>query len=172
MDTARIEKLGITPLGFSWVLLFVAVFVVLLAGRGMYRPRLQSSLLDDTRSILVSLTIVTTLVLSLGLLVTGKTAGAALAREWAFVAVYVVAGRFSLQWAAVNARRAGQLMRPTLIVGRGRVGTVLAQRLLAHPEIGLKPVAFLDKDPLVARDEEVDLPVAGASWDLDRVIDE
>ena len=166
------RRVGITPLGFSWVLLFVAVFVVLLAGRGMYRPRLQSSLLDDTRSILVSLTIVTTLVLSLGLLVTGKTAGAALAREWAFVAVYVVAGRFSLQWAAVNARRAGQLMRPTLIVGRGRVGTVLAQRLLAHPEIGLKPVAFLDKDPLVARDEEVDLPVAGASWDLDRVIDE
>jgi exopolysaccharide biosynthesis polyprenyl glycosylphosphotransferase len=166
------RRAGITPLGFSWVLLFVAVFVLLLIGRGMYRPRLQSSLLDDTRSILVSLTIVTTLVLSLGLLVTGKTDGAALAREWAFVAVYVVAGRFALQWAAVNARRSGLLLRPTLIVGRGRVGTTLAQRLLAHPEIGLKPVAFLDKDPLVARDEEVDLPVAGASWDLDRVIDE
>jgi exopolysaccharide biosynthesis polyprenyl glycosylphosphotransferase len=166
------RRAGITPLGFWWVLLFVAIFVTLLAGRGIYRPRLQPSLLDDTRSILVALTVVTTFILSLGLLVTGKTAGAALAREWAFVAVYVVAGRFALQRAAVNARRGGQLMRPTLIVGRGRVGTVLAQRLLAHPEIGLKPVAFLDKDPLVARDEEVDLPVAGASWDLDRVIDE
>jgi exopolysaccharide biosynthesis polyprenyl glycosylphosphotransferase len=166
------RRADITPLGLTWVLLFVAVFVLLLAGRGMYRPRLQSSLLDDTRSILVSLTIVTTLILSLGLLVTGRTAGAALAREWAFVAVYVVAGRFALQRAAVNARRAGLLLKPTLIVGRGRVGTLLAQRLLAHPELGLKPVAFLDKDPLVARDEEVDLPVAGASWDLDRVIDE
>ena len=87
------RRAGITPLGVSWVLLFAAIFIGLLVGRGMYRPRLQSSLLDDTRSILVSLTIVTTLVLSLGLLVTGRTAGAALAREWAFVAVYVVAGR-------------------------------------------------------------------------------
>jgi exopolysaccharide biosynthesis polyprenyl glycosylphosphotransferase len=166
------RRAGITPLGLWWGLLFAGLFVLFLVGRGMYRPRLQSSLLDDTRSILVSLTIVTTLVLSLGLLVTGRTAGAALAREWAFVAVYVVAGRFALQWAAVNAHRTGRLLKPTLIVGRGRVGTTLAQRLLAHPEMGLKPVAFLDKEPLVTRDAEVDLPVAGASWDLDRVIDE
>jgi exopolysaccharide biosynthesis polyprenyl glycosylphosphotransferase len=61
-------------------------------------------------------------------------------------------------------------VRPTLIVGAGRVGCLTAHRLLERPELGLKPVAFLDKDPLVDPREALGLPVAGASWDLDGVV--
>jgi len=61
---------------------------------------------------------------------------------------------------------------PTLIVGAGRVGRLTAKRLLEHPELGLRPVGFLDKEPLRSCDDGVDLPVLGASWDLDRVVAE
>src|SRR4029078_6690465 len=44
------------------------------------------------------------------------------------------------------------------------------RRLLEHPELGLRPVGFLDKEPL--DDPRNDLPVLGASWALERVIAE
>jgi exopolysaccharide biosynthesis polyprenyl glycosylphosphotransferase len=166
------RRVGVQPLGGWWVLLFVTLFLALIAGHGIYGPRLQPSLLDDARSILISLTVAATGVLSLELLVTGRGSAAALVREWAFVGVYVLAGRVALHWSAVNARKAGMLLTPTLIVGRGRVGTLLAKRLLARPELGLAPVAFLDKDPLLEPDASLDLPVAGASWDLERVVED
>ncbi|HEV2902958.1 MAG TPA: exopolysaccharide biosynthesis polyprenyl glycosylphosphotransferase, partial [Gaiellaceae bacterium] len=37
---------------------------------------------------------------------------------------------------------------------------------------GLKPIGFLDRDPMAAADDEVRLPVLGASWDLERVVAE
>src|SRR5262249_1149597 len=43
-----------------------------------------------------------------------------------------------------------------------------AKRLGEHPEFGLKPVGFLDKEPM--RDPNATLPVLGASWDLEQVI--
>jgi len=166
------RRVGVHTLGGWWALLFVSAFLALVAGHGIYRPRLQPSLLDDARAVLISLTIATTVVLSIDLLLTGRNRGAALVREWAFVGVYVLAGRIALHWSAINARKSGKLLRRTLIVGRGRVGTLLAHRLLERPELGLEPVAFLDKEPLLHPDERLDLPVAGASWDLERVIEE
>ena len=41
-----------------------------------------------------------------------------------------------------------------------------------HPEFGLRPIGFLDKDPLDRRRTTITLPVLGASWDLDRVVAE
>jgi exopolysaccharide biosynthesis polyprenyl glycosylphosphotransferase len=58
-----------------------------------------------------------------------------------------------------------------LIVGHGRIGTLVAERLRNRPELGLAPVGFLDKDPLSV-EEAPDLPVLGASWDLERVVEE
>ena len=88
---------------------------------------------------------------------------------WAFAALFLSAGRagiFSARQRAI--RRVGG--RPTLIVGAGKVGHLLARRLLQRPEHGLKPVGFLDGDHaklafgfrgLIAGDEAtvVDLPL-------------
>jgi exopolysaccharide biosynthesis polyprenyl glycosylphosphotransferase len=153
------------------MLLFAAVLFPLLSARGLYKRRLQSHVLDDARVVLFALTLSATLVLSLQVLLEGSGDGALLAREWAFVGVYLIAGRTALQWSLGNACRAGRLVRPTLIVGRGRVGTLLAERLMTRPELGLAPVGFLDKDPLPL-DNPGDLPVLGASWDIERVVAE
>jgi exopolysaccharide biosynthesis polyprenyl glycosylphosphotransferase len=72
----------------------------------------------------------------------------------------------------VQSYRHGESVRPTLIIGAGKVGRLAAKRLLAHPELGLEPIGFLDKDPLVAEDDSLPVPVLGASWDLDRVAEQ
>jgi FlaA1/EpsC-like NDP-sugar epimerase len=111
---------GVTPLSPGWMLVFAGVLFPLLAARGLYRRRLQSQILDDARVVLFALTLSATLVLSLQVLVEGSGDGALLAREWAFVAVYLLGGRTALQWSLGNAFRAGRLVRPTLMsVGAG-----------------------------------------------------
>jgi exopolysaccharide biosynthesis polyprenyl glycosylphosphotransferase len=60
---------------------------------------------------------------------------------------------------------------PDADVGRGRIGTLVAERLRSRPELGLAPIGFLDKDPLLF-DGATDLPVLGASWDIDRIVAE
>jgi exopolysaccharide biosynthesis polyprenyl glycosylphosphotransferase len=52
------------------------------------------------------------------------------------------------------------------------VGRLTARRLSAHPELGLRPVGFLDKDPIESGNGEASPPVLGASWDLERVVRE
>jgi exopolysaccharide biosynthesis polyprenyl glycosylphosphotransferase len=166
------RRAGSTPISAQWMLVFAGVMFSLLSSRGLYRRHLRAHVLDDIRAIVVALTLSAALVLSLQVLVQGSGDGTLLLREWAFVGVYLLAGRTALQWSLANAWRAGQLLRPTLIVGRGRVGVKLAQRLQARPQLGLVPVGFLDKDPMPLDDVPDEVPVLGASWDLERVVEE
>jgi exopolysaccharide biosynthesis polyprenyl glycosylphosphotransferase len=57
---------------------------------------------------------------------------------------------------AVQRRRLrdGRSLRPVLIVGAGKVGARLAERLDEHPEYGLRAVGFLDSDPYPLADGE------------------
>jgi exopolysaccharide biosynthesis polyprenyl glycosylphosphotransferase len=60
-------------------------------------------------------------------------------------------------------------------VGAGKVGRLTARRLVEHPELGLRPIGLLDKDPLLdvqGAEDGTLLPVLGASWDLERVLAE
>ena len=159
------------PLGLTWTLALPLLVLPALAGRGLYRPLVRLRTLDDVRAVLAATT--------LGLLVleTAAALGAAgpavpgeLVRYWAFASVYLAVGRVALHRSLRSGRRAGEGLRPTLIVGAGRLGRLLAKRLLDAPEGGLRPVGFLDKDPLEAERHGSALPVLGASWDLERVI--
>jgi exopolysaccharide biosynthesis polyprenyl glycosylphosphotransferase len=88
-----------------------------------------------------------------------------------FSAVYLAAGRIGLDLSRRHARRAGESV-PTLIIGAGNVGHMAAKRLLEHPELGLKPIGFLDKEPRQDVTESSHLPVLGASWDFEQVVRE
>ena len=57
-------------------------------------------------------------------------------------------------------------------MGAGKVGHLVARRLTERPEFGLQPVGFLDNDPLVIEGRATTLPVLGASWDLERILEE
>jgi exopolysaccharide biosynthesis polyprenyl glycosylphosphotransferase len=139
--------------------------------RGTYAPRIWPALLENLRGVVAVTSLAAMAILSLRELFGAPADLAAQTiRPWAFATAYVAAGRIALHWSQAQARRQGEATRPTLIVGAGRIGRLIAKRLLAHPELGLKPVGFLDKEPMEATGGGVTVPVLGASWDLDEVI--
>jgi exopolysaccharide biosynthesis polyprenyl glycosylphosphotransferase len=169
-STLGSESAGVPSPPGVWLVIFGLFVVGLFAGRGMYGSRLHFELLEDLRIVLTATSLAAICVLSMReLLSAPPDLAAQTIRMWAFATAYVAAGRIALHWSRAQAYRHGESLRPTLIIGAGKVGRLAATRLLAHPEIGLKPVGFLDKDPLRVEDESLPVPVLGASWDLDRV---
>ena len=149
-----------------WLVVYAALVLLLLRLRGLYSWHVRLQALDDVRTVVTVTGLAAMALLTLRLVLPGDVddlAGQSI-RLWAFSAVYLGVGRIALDWAQVKARRQGETARPTLIVGAGRVGRLTAKRLLEHPEFGLQPIGFLDKEPL---DEPgLPAPVLGASWEL------
>src|SRR5438132_3114346 len=155
----------------GWMAAFTAAALLAYAFRGLYTERLRLRLLDDVRQALVGTMLAGTVVVTAQIVVDGSVPVAyGVLRLAGFACAYVAAGRVALYWSLERARADGETTRPTLIVGAGRIGAVVAKRLLAAPQFGLKPVAFLDKEPLVDTQGELGVPVVGASWDLDEAI--
>jgi exopolysaccharide biosynthesis polyprenyl glycosylphosphotransferase len=163
---------GIVHTAPVWLAAYGAFVLLVFRARGMYSWHVRLQALDDVRTVLTSTALAVMGLITLRLLVPGDVddLAAQSIRLWAFSAVYLGAGRIALDWAQVKARLQGEAARPTLIVGAGQVGRLTARRLLQHPEFGLRPIGFLDKEPL---DEPGSpLPVLGASWDLERVVEQ
>ena len=141
-----------------------------MGSRGLYSPAFRLRAIDDVRKIASATSFAAMSLLALAAVVgAGQAPVDEVVRLWAFATAYVAAGRIALYWSRVQARRAGEGLRPTLIIGAGKVGHVAAKRLLESPELGLKPIGFLDKDPLADAGSD-GLAVLGASWDLDRIV--
>jgi exopolysaccharide biosynthesis polyprenyl glycosylphosphotransferase len=167
-------RAGVAVMPVHWMVAFAAMAISLWAVRDLYQMPLRIRLLDDVARIATSTAVAAMTVLSLRLLL-GADADAVMesARLAVFTAVYVGAGRVAFSRATTSFWRAGSRGRPTLIVGAGRVGRLVARRLLEEPNLGLRPVAFLDEDPLPDPGGDDDLPpVAGGAWDLERVVEE
>jgi exopolysaccharide biosynthesis polyprenyl glycosylphosphotransferase len=165
------EAAGVSAPPLGSLVAFGGLVMILLAMRGMYAPRLRPELLENLRGVVSATSLAAMSVLALRELVAEQPELAAQTiRPWAFATAYLAAGRIALHWSQAQARRHGEAMRPTLIVGAGRVGRLVAKRLLACPELGLKPIGFLDKEPMDPVDGVATVPVLGASWDLDEVV--
>jgi exopolysaccharide biosynthesis polyprenyl glycosylphosphotransferase len=150
--------------------------MLLLGAGGFYRERLRPHPFDDLRTI-AGATAVATMVTtsSLALFANDSGLGGQGVRLWLFSTDYLAASRAGITLAGIAGNRDGAAGAPTLIVGAGNVGRLVARRLANHPEVGLRPIGFLDKEPLaVGPDDHAPasrLPVLGASWDLADVID-
>lgn len=150
------------------VLVMGAFTLFLFAVGGLYRPRLTPSVLDELPSILGRTFVAGGVVTGLGAFDDGRAGRVTLLAAVVF-AVLVVLGRSAVYAAMRAARRRGRLGYRTLILGGGQVGSELAQTLIDHPEIGLRPVGFLDDNPLLSADRRP-VPHLGASADLVDVI--
>jgi exopolysaccharide biosynthesis polyprenyl glycosylphosphotransferase len=150
----------------------LAIACLLLFGlRHTYSSRFHVRLLDDLAGVFAVTATAAMAVISLRLLMdAGDIAESA--RYWLIATAAVAVGRAGLVGAEVRARRRGGAARSTLIVGAGAVARLIAKRLIDRPELGLRPVGFLDKDPIEADGALPMLPVLGASWDLEDVIAE
>ncbi len=89
-------------------------------------------------------------------------------RFWLFGFVYLAGGRAALLLIRRQAMSSPALATPTLIVGAGVVGDHLVKRLSAELRYGLRPVGFIDADPLPLPDHLAGskLPVLGGPDDL------
>jgi exopolysaccharide biosynthesis polyprenyl glycosylphosphotransferase len=162
---------GIVDMPDAWLLVYAGLAVAFLRLRGMYSWHLRLSMLDSARNVVMATVLASMALVSLRILLPGNVDDLApqSLRLLAFSAVYLTAGRVALDWAHMRARRELESARPTLVVGAGRVGALTARRLLEHPEFGLQPIGFVDKEPL--DEASLPLPVLGASWDLERLIE-
>lgn len=157
-----------------WPALFAAIVLCLSSLRGTYARRVKLDTLDDLRATGSVLAVATSVVVTLRMLLerAPDTAASHTARLGMAAAASVAAGRVAVNLWQSRARRQGRALVPTLIVGAGHIGRMTARRFLEHPELGLRPIGFLDKEPREVNGSGPTLPVLGASWDFDRVVEE
>ena len=162
-----------SPFSLTWAVVLLAVTLACVNRKHLHRPPLHLHVIDTLAAVLVAAALAISVTVTLRVLF-AEADGVApeTVKLGALTAILVGAGRATLTLYERRARRLGVSGSRALIVGAGQVGRRLAKRLMQTPEFGLRPVGFLDKDPLEASENDVQLSVLGASWDFDRVVEE
>lgn len=173
-DVAAVAIAGVSATaigaGLAWTATTMLLCLSIMALSGQYRV-LAPTLGEDLRSAAASSAIATMVAAgAVAAIAGGSPAGSDLVILWLATTAVLSTGRALL--AGLDARRwlQGSGTRRMLVVGAGEVGRVAARRLAERPGLGLEPVGFLDLNP--REGNERDPRVLGASWDLDRVVDE
>jgi len=156
---------------FAWAIAYAALTLAILEARGFYGSRLQDTPVDAVARIFAATSIAAmSLVFARALVSDDPTLTAQTVRLWTFALVFLGAGRVGITLDRRRALRRGETGFNTLIIGAGSVGHLIARRLRERPEFGLRPIGFLDKDPLIEAEDQEGLRVLGASWDLEQVV--
>ena len=157
------------PIG--WLLAFCVLVLVLFKVRGLYEPPLRLEFTETLRLVLTGTALAAIVAMAGRVLAANHPYVAAeTLRHWLLALVFVTLGRALLLSMETRGRATHGASRRTLVVGAGKVGHVAASRLLSDPTLGLRPVAFLDDNPLDV-DDGVDLPIH--RWDeFEQVVEE
>ncbi|MGI8535253.1 MAG: nucleoside-diphosphate sugar epimerase/dehydratase, partial [Mycobacteriales bacterium] len=159
------------PLMGSWDRLdaiLVAVCLVLFGLGGAYKSRLTLSILQDGGRLATRAVVAGAFVVSAGALLGGGPHGE-LVRTTLGLAVGVLLTR-TLGYAVVRECRArGLVTHRAIVLGAGQVGAQIFDLLVAHPEYGLRPVGFIDANPLLA-EHQLPAPLLGGDEELARLI--
>ncbi len=134
--------------GSTLVWLFPPLVLGLLASRGLYDNRTHTRILDGLGKF-VAATALAAVVLIAGAAFVDPDSDPALllGRVWLFSTILLIVGRFVLEWAQRRGRSSGLVAKPTLIIGAGVVGTHVERHLSGQPQLGLRPIGYLDADP-------------------------
>ena len=163
--------------GILYDLGFAAVYAAFVLGitRGpkLLSERLLASAFDSCADAVKACSIGVMLATATATLL-GFSRPASLALQlWLLSVALLCATRVALSLIGQSARRHGGLMTSTLVVGAGLVGARVVRRLIEKPEYGLRPIGFLDADPMPgAVDLDGGVPVLGAPDELAEVCDE
>jgi exopolysaccharide biosynthesis polyprenyl glycosylphosphotransferase len=157
--------------GVPLLILFDVVVVGLVAGSRGYATRLRLDALDDVRLAFTSTAVASMTILVVAALRSADEPGVYPAlRLWLLATVLLAVGRLSANLVVAWRRASSRTAATTIIVGAGRVGRLTAIRLLDHPEFGLRPIGFLDAEPMEISGRPLSLPVLGTSGNLARVV--
>jgi exopolysaccharide biosynthesis polyprenyl glycosylphosphotransferase len=151
----------------------VPLVMVIFWFRGMYRRRISPRPLEGTMTVISGVAIAGMTVATGDIYLAGHPLPELAALHlWIFASLSVVGTRAGLLGLRHLLRVTGVVSIPTLILGAGKVGDRVAERLAGRPGYGLCPVGFLDSDPSsdFARGRRSDLPVLGSPDELDDVV--
>ena len=171
-------------------LLIVLPYVVLLqyaflSGFGVTRFSWRFISLRDAVRILIAVASSSTVLFVLRLLSPSIVEAFPIAR-YGIVPLGVLLGDFGLAFLGLTGVRAfrrlvgermasqehgrlGDLREPTLLVGAGQGGVLVAQELERRPDLGMLPVAFVDDDPVKQGAVIHGIRVLGTTADLERL---
>jgi exopolysaccharide biosynthesis polyprenyl glycosylphosphotransferase len=145
--------------GLIPVLYALAVLILLAAG-GQHRLRICLRVADQAGRIL------TAAALPLLIVLPWMAAGSA-ARLALWSAGLVFAFRIAVSAVLKAAHRGGLLTEPALVIGAGTFGAHIGDLMREHPELGLRPVGYLDHGP---PRKDLALPSLGVPGDLAEVV--
>ena len=115
---------------------------------GLYSVRRQRSRIEEGFAVLVATGLSTLLLTGVATFYRGFSySRLVLVLFFAADVLFVFAGRTAIRRYLEEAWRHGFGVRQVLIVGAGRLGRAVVDKLAEHPEAGLRAVAMLDDDP-------------------------
>ena len=150
---------------------FPIVTLLILRARRSPDERLYGSLLDTAAYVVGVVSLAAVMTMAAGSILGGPHQVSLALRLWLFAAVYLGLARGVLLSIRRQAIRTAALGTPTLIVGAGVVGGHIFRRLITEPSYGLRPVGYLDGDPLPSAGlDDEHLPVLGGVDDLAQAV--
>ena len=157
--------------GLALLLVFDAITMGVTASWRGYATRLRLDALDDLRMTITSTAVATMGIVSIdALLYADEPSAYAALRLWLLATIFLALGRLTWNLVVAWRRASSRTSATTIIVGAGKVGRLTASRLLDHPEFGLRPIGFLDAEPMEISGKPLPLPVLGTSTSLAQVV--
>ena len=152
--------IGLTRPGGLIPVFYALAVLILLAASGQHRLRICLRVSDQACRILAAVA------LPLLILLPWMAAGSA-ARLALSSAGLVFAFRIAVSAVLRAAHRGGLLTEAALVIGAGTFGAHIGDLMREHPELGLRPVGYLDHGP---PRKDLALPSLGAPGDLAEVV--
>jgi len=170
---ALVTAASVGSAGVPRLLPLVPLAIILFWVGGMYRRRISASLVRLAMTVTSSLATSTIALASWSSYVDRHPIPeSVLLRTWTLAVLLVVGGRAALLGVRYLARTLGVVATPTLIVGAGKIGIQIADRLSRRTGYGLSPIGFLDNPD--ATDQlargTTDLPLLGSPEELERIV--
>ncbi|HEY3173799.1 MAG TPA: undecaprenyl-phosphate glucose phosphotransferase [Thermoanaerobaculia bacterium] len=139
---------------------------------GLYQVRRNRSSVEEGLAVLVATALATLLLIGIATFSRGfDYSRAVLVLFFVSDVLFVFAGRTAIRRYLEEAWRHGYGVRRVLVVGAGRLGRAVVDKLAEHPEAGLRVIAFVDDDPEKRGASYRGVPVIGATSDAARIVE-
>ncbi|GAC1587826.1 MAG: hypothetical protein NVS3B21_03060 [Acidimicrobiales bacterium] len=164
VDLVVVLGVGASAGRLSWPsVTYAALVVVVLAMGSIERHRLRPTVGDDIPGLVRAVSIP---LLVLAPWLVHNPHGSAVLGGAPVTLVLLALGRLITHTITGAVRRRGLISRPTIIVGGGEIGQRLSESFDGDPSFGLRPIGFLEDDPM----GPLPHPLLGATDDLPEVL--
>jgi Undecaprenyl-phosphate glucose phosphotransferase len=140
---------------------------------GLYQVRRHHTRMEEGLAILVATGLATLLLTGVATFSRGFTySRLVLVLFFGLDVFFVFAGRTAIRRYLEEAWRHGVGVRQVLVVGAGRLGRAVVEKLVEHPEAGLRAAGFVDDDARKRGETIHGVPVIGTTAEAARIVEE